>query len=208
MVGNSAQIKDEASSNVSDQTVASIAVVPRTDPITLATVTTSDSNSILQHDVCFKEKTVTTCPTPTHSIARKSAAFFLQVTSKSTTDALDYNSIAFNQTVSVKGKCTTSALKDQCGQYYTTFGTTISAASAKKKSWLTYENNAGGWEVTFDDKYMGNKTLLTLNAANHDALNTLSNTWTNGATVTSLDATVVSLTKKAQGFAVHPSTGT
>jgi hypothetical protein len=39
---------------------------------------------------------------------------------------------------------------------------------------------------------MGNATLLTIDAANHNAANTLSNDWTNGAVATSLDATVES----------------
>jgi len=38
--------------------------------------------------------------------------------------------------MTVKGKCSTAALKADCMQSYTTFGTEIAAKSAKKKTWM------------------------------------------------------------------------
>jgi len=69
-------------------------------------------------------------------------------------------------------------------------GTEISAKTAKKKSWMTYADYTGGWEVTFDDLSMGNATEDTINKAFHNSANTVTNEWTNGTTATSLDASV------------------
>jgi len=44
---------------------------------------------MLSINVCFKEKTITTCPVPTESIAISKARFFLQIISTANDAALD-----------------------------------------------------------------------------------------------------------------------
>lgn len=181
----------------------SVAVAPRGASKTIAKVQKSESGDLLEHNVCFKEKTTSaTCPSPVAPLGEKSAKFFNQINSAAN-NALNTNAfdnVQFDQDVELVGLCNTATLVKGCMASYTNVGSKISSKSAKKKAWMTYESLANGFEVTFDDKSMGNPTAKTIAAAMHNTANTVTNEWTNGTTANKLSAKVQSYVKKANGY--------
>lgn len=96
----------------------SIAVAPRGSSKTLAKVQKSESGDLLEHNVCFKEKTTSaTCPATVAPLGEKSAKFFNQINSEAN-NALNTNAfdnVQFDQTIGLIGLCNSATLIKGCG---------------------------------------------------------------------------------------------
>lgn len=95
----------------------SVAVAPRGASKTIAKVQATDA-LLLEHDVCFKEKTTTAtaCPTPAEPLAATSAKFFNQILSQAN-NALNTNAfdnVQFDQTIGLIGLCNSATLVAGC----------------------------------------------------------------------------------------------
>jgi len=140
------------------------------------------------------------------------AKFFNQVWTVANSDKTDFDKVEFAQEWAVLGDCNSTATIANCSLYNKTFGTSATAG-AMKKFYVTRGSMAEAWDVTYDDKVMGNAKAQTLNDAKHTgAMTNKVSLWTGvAATATATGWSTVKVesnASKANSLGVHPSTST
>jgi len=122
---------NEATGTKTDHYVTTIVVVPRhSGGSKLSEVTTANTDSMLKHTVCMREKTSgTTCPTGTTTttspiaIPFNEARFFNQIATVTLGGNKDaYDKVETAQEWSVNGDCNSATAMPKCKLFYKTLG--------------------------------------------------------------------------------------